>query len=207
MDKTNDHMANIEHIRSIMEKSTTFMSLTGLSGVMAGLYAMLAFALVTLKLNSLLLREDVLRRITAENGLQVFMAVVLAGALALTLLTALALTIRKARKKGQPISDGVSKRFAVHLFLPLVAGGLFVLALAYHGQLGMVSSAMLLFFGLALINSGRFVLMDMFWLGTVEIILGLAAAFWPSLGLVLWLIGFGLATIAYGTLMYFKYER
>ena len=40
MDTTNDHLESINQIRSIMERSTTFMSLSGLSGVTAGLFSL-----------------------------------------------------------------------------------------------------------------------------------------------------------------------
>jgi hypothetical protein len=91
--------------------------------------------------------------------------------------------------------------------MPLSAGGIFTLALIHHGHLYLVCPAMLVFFGLALISGGRFVQMDMFWLGTAEICLGLITAFWTAGGLVLWAAGFGMATLIYGTLMYYKYER
>ncbi len=207
MSNSSDHLESINQIRSIMERSTTFMSLTGLSGVMAGLFGLLTFAVVSVRLNALFLDDLTLRRLSSDRSLQIFLVVVAALALAVTLLTAFALTIRKAQQKGQTIWGSVARRFAVHLFLPLIAGGLFTIALAYQGQIQLVCPAMLLFFGLALLSAGRFVPMDMFWLGVTEMALGIVAAFWYQAGLILWAAGFGVATLVYGTLMYFKYER
>lgn len=207
MNKANQHLESINEIRSIMERSTTFVSLTGLSGVMAGLYGILTFVIVSYKLDSMILDSNTIFRMITERELQLFLVVVAAVSLSVTLLTALGLTIRKAGKRGLGVWDSVSRRFALHLFLPLGAGGLFTIALAYHGQLQLVCPAMLLFFGLALLSAARYVQMDMLWLSLIEICLGLAASFWYESGLIFWGVGFGLATLLYGILMYFKYER
>jgi hypothetical protein len=207
MSKTNDHLESIDQIRSIMERSTTFMSLTGLSGVMAGLFGILTFVLVSLKLDSVLIDSSTLYRMVTEREVRHFLVTVAACALAVTLLTALGLTMRKAKKRGKAAWNNVSRLFAMHMFLPLCAGGLFTIALAYHGQIQLVCPAMLLFFGLSLLSAARFVQMDMFWLGTVEICLGIIGSYWYQAGLILWVAGFGVATLVYGTLMYYKYER
>ncbi len=207
MDKDRDHLESITHIRSIMERSTTFVSLTGLSGVMAGLFGLLTFVLVATKLGSVTISDGIINRIAAERDIQYFLAVIALSALVVTLLTALILTVRKAKKKGEAIWNSVSRRFAAHMFIPLCAGGLFTTALVLQGQYQLVCPALLLFFGLALLNAARFVQMDMFWLGLVEISLGVIAAFWYEAGLILWAVGFGVSTMIYGILMYFKYER
>jgi len=207
MNNANEHLESLNHIRSIMERSTTFMSLTGLSGILAGIYGLAAFSIVANKLGSFLLDETVLAAIAANKSLRLYISIVVVAALIATMITAVMLTLRKAGKKNLAIWDNVSRRFAAHLFLPLAAGGLFTIVLVHHGQYQLVCASLLLFFGLALIDAARFVQMDMFWLGTVEICLGLIASFWIQGGLILWGVGFGAATLIYGTTMYYKYER
>ena len=207
MDQTPEPMESLREIRSIMERSTTFMSLTGLSGVVSGLIGILTVIIVSVKLKSVFLSGNAIYRMVTQPDLRLFIIITALAALILALASGLLLTCLKARKRKQEIWNSVSRRFAVHLFLPLVAGGLFTIALVLNGQLQFVCPAMLLFFGLALVNAARFVQMDMFWLGTLEVSLGVAASFWTPGGLILWGGGFGLATLLYGTFMYFKYER
>ena len=64
----------------------------------------------------------------------------------------------------------------------------------------------LIFYGLALLNAGKFTYGEIFYLGILEIITGLIAALLPSQGLIFWIVGFGILHIVYGLVMYRKYE-
>ena len=91
--------------------------------------------------------------------------------------------------------------------IPLITGGLFCLALLYHGLAGLVAPATLVFYGLALVNASKYTLHDIRNVGYCEIVLGLASLFFLGYGLEVWVIGFGILHIIYGSLMYWKYER
>jgi len=65
---------------------------------------------------------------------------------------------------------------------------------------------LLIFYGLALVDAGKFTYGEVFYLGILEIITGLVSAFFPSLGLFFWIFGFGVLHVIYGLVMYRKYE-
>jgi hypothetical protein len=88
-----------------------------------------------------------------------------------------------------------------------VTGGIFCVALNYHGAFIYVAPAMLIFYGLALVHASKYTRNDIRGLGFAEILLGLTASFIVGYGLLFWVIGFGVLHIIYGTYMYFKYER
>ncbi len=202
------NLDELHEIRDIMRRSTTFMSLTGLAGVMAGLYGIAASVVASLILKGVWLNEQALARIAGEpEGARLHLALTAVGALIAALLTGMLLTLRKARTQNLAAWDGSSRRFALHLFIPLLAGAAFVAMFLLHGQYQFVVPAMLLFFGCALLAAARFVPLDMVWFALGEIALGLAACFALEAGLLLWLAGFGLLPIIYGTVMYLKYER
>ena len=110
-------------------------------------------------------------------------------------------------KKEQKIWDALTRRLLINLMIPLITGGLFCLALFYHGYIALIAPATLIFYGLALINSSKYTFNDVRYLGISEIVLGMIALFMLGYGLEVWAIGFGLLHILYGSLMYFKYER
>jgi len=116
-------------------------------------------------------------------------------------------TTRKAKQKGQKIWDKLTQKLLLNLLIPLVVGGIFCLALMKHGAFGLVAPATLVFYGLALVNGGKYTLSDIHYLGLSEIVLGLIALFNIGYGLEFWAIGFGVLHIVYGTIMYFKYEK
>jgi hypothetical protein len=94
-----------------------------------------------------------------------------------------------------------------NLLVPLAAGGVFCIALLYHGIIYLIAPATLLFYGLALLNASKYTLSEIRWLGITEMLLGLTASIIPGYGLLVWAIGFGILHIIYGMVMYLRYER
>ncbi len=197
---------DIKEIKSLMERSSRFISLSGLSGVFAGLYA-LTGAYITQVYWFPKKGNRHLEEYAAQNYNLEMMALALA-ILIMSILTAIFFTTRNARKKKQKIWDRTSQRMLVNLAIPLVTGGIFILILLYL-QMGifLIAPAMLIFYGLALINGSKYTLNDIRYLGYCEIVLGLLATYFYGNGLLFWTLGFGVLHIVYGALMYWKYER
>lgn len=215
MASQNEHVENLKEIRSIMERSSQFLSLSGLSGVFAGIVALLgALALYLYQYDfffgryysgGVFLQEDLLK---GEALRSFYLFTLLTGAIVLIVALGFVVyfTNRNARRKGLPRWNATARRMLINLFIPLAAGGLFCLALLYHGLFYLVAPATLIFYGLALVNASKYTLRDIRYLGLLEIALGLVASIWVGYGLIVWAIGFGLLHIGYGLTMYFKYE-
>lgn len=198
----------------MMERTSKFIGLSGLSGVGAGLFALAGSAIAQwyLLVGGVNGYGESLHYWPAQPhpwGWSPFVfylldaLFVLAGALS----SGIYFTTRRARLKGQAIWDALTKRLLLNLTIPLVAGGVFCLAMFYHGYLGLVAPTTLIFYGLALINGSKYTLHDLYYLGLCEVALGCIGLFFMGWGLLLWTIGFGLLHILYGLLMYYKYER
>lgn len=201
----------LKDIRTLMERSSRFISLSGLSGVSAGIFALLGAALAGWYLGRF--DQDELSyehfRDFERWGIKagVFIALDAAFVLIFAILSAIYFTTRKAKKKGQPIWDALTRRLITSLAVPLLTGGVFILALLYHGIVGLVAPSTLVFYGLGLVNASKYTLDDVRQLGYVEIILGLITCFNVGYGLESWALGFGILHIVYGAYMYYKYER
>lgn len=212
MDKRNEHLETLSDIRSLMERSTRFISLSGLSGVSAGFFALIGAALVFYYFDVAPFEGRRYYAIDPQNYLWGisplrFMLLVASAVFVLALISASFFTIRKTKAKGQKIWDRTSLRLMINMALPLITGGVFCIALLKHSSFGLVAPATLVFYGLACINASKYTLYEIRNLGIAEVALGLFGMFYPGLGLELWAIGFGVLHIAYGTLMYFKYDR
>ena len=207
------HLETLSEIRSLMERSSRFISLSGMSGVIAGCLALLGAIMVYIYLEIMPFEHQRVYYIEAlrsskwgMNYIQFFLldaGIVLVGALTAGII----LTTKKAKQKGQKIWDALTRRLLLSLTIPLAAGGIFCLALLQHGYLGLIAPATLIFYGLALLNASKYTLNDIRYLGLSEIALGLIATFYLGYGLEFWAIGFGFLHIIYGILMYFKYEK
>lgn len=208
MDSNQEHLKNLSEIRSLMERSSSFISLSGLSGVSAGIIGIITAFILHSRLNPYLNPNiDIILRQEKRTELIVFGILLSAGVLLLTFALAIFFTTKKAKKVGLPIWDGSAKRLVLNLFIPLITGGLFCLLLIYHYYDWLVLPSMLVFFGLALVNAAKFTLHEIRWLGITEIVLGLLAVLFIEYAIWFWGLGFGLMNIVYGLMMYFKYER
>ena len=213
-------------IRNLMERSSKFISLSGLSGILAGVYALIGAALAYRFLYYGMPAEiNPYRNITGELDYYVrgvnpvvtgvfyggdFLLPLLAIAVLVLLssiVTGYILSSRKAKRNGQKIWSKTSRALLFHMATPLVSGGIFILIFLYHHHYGVVAPTSLIFYGLALVGASNFTFTLVKYLGICEIIIGLIAACLPGYGLLFWAIGFGVLHIVYGSMMYFKYDR
>ncbi|WP_347158733.1 hypothetical protein [Pontibacter chitinilyticus] len=207
MNQQQDQLATLHEIRNIMDRSSRFISLSGLSGVAAGISALIGAAVVKWYLLShhINYQQNLGLQLTSESV--VFILSVAAFVFILALCLAIYFTARNAHKTNHRVWDSKTERMLVNLFIPLAAGGIFCAVLVYHHLLYLVAPVMLIFYGCALLNASKYTLSDIRYLGLFEIILGLLASFFVGYGLLAWTIGFGVLHIVYGTLVYVKYER
>jgi uncharacterized membrane protein YgdD (TMEM256/DUF423 family) len=207
------HLETLSEIRSLMERSSRFISLSGLSGVAAGTFALIGAAMAYIYLGISPFDGKHVYYIAAQTvdkwGMNYITFFFLDATLVMfaALAAGIFFTVRKAKKKGQKIWDALTQRLLINMMIPLFSGGIFCLALLYHGFIGFIAPATLIFYGLALVNASKYTLADVRFLGISEIILGLIASFKIGYGLEFWAIGFGILHILYGTIMYFKYEH
>jgi hypothetical protein len=197
-----DLMSEISSIRNIMERSTRFISLSGLSGVMAGIYALIG-AYTGYKM----LYEGPGYTTGDYRDLNIRLFLIALAVLVFSVGTGILLTVRKAHRNGQTVWNQSSQSMMLAGALPLLTGGAFAFIMLYHGYVGIIASVCLIFYGLAVISASRFTFGDVKWLGVCEVGLGLLAAAFPGYGLFFWAFGFGVLHILYGTIMHFKYDR
>jgi hypothetical protein len=202
-----EYEKDIASIRTMMERSSKFLSLSGLSGVLAGVYAlagaMAAYYLVQYPVSPLAYRiQSIQDRGTLTNLVFIALAV-----LVCSVATGLVLSNRKAKRQGLTLWNSASKTMVVNLSIPLFAGGIFILIILSSGHFGLAAPACLLFYGIALIQGSPNTYEEVRYLGFCEIGLGLISAMLPGYGLLFWALGFGVLHIIYGGIMYNKYDK
>jgi len=207
MNQQQEQLAALQEIRNIMDRSSRFISLSGLSGIAAGLTALAGAAVVKWYLSQHHISYHGNPSLNLSSDVILFLLLIALVVLVVALALASFFTIRRARKNNHRIWDNTSQRLVMNLAIPLAVGGAFCAVLLYHGILYLVAPAMLVFYGLALINGSKYTYSDIRYLGFCELVLGLLSSFFVGYGLLSWTVGFGVLHVVYGTLMYFKYER
>ncbi len=199
---------DLDAIRKIMERSTRFLSLSGLSGVFAGLIAIAGSAIAYFSILDRNFNYEFFRNLTGEEMIIVKKGLIIDSIIVLLMAIGVALlfSYKRSSIQGLKIWTPVSKRLLFNMLVPLITGGLFIIILITQGLLQLIIPAMLIFYGLSLVNAGRFTYNDVLYLGIAEIIVGLISAIFPEYGLLLWTLGFGVLNILYGLIVYRKYE-
>ncbi len=212
MEHQQDQLDAIKDIRSMMERSSRFLSLSGLAGIVVGLIAIsgviVAYNFLGMQFNE----PGYYTRIVNSDGslnntVYQFLLTELILLLVVALVVAITLSMRKASAKSLPIWDATAKRLVINMAIPLVAGAIFCCILLFHGHVALILPTTILFYGLAIFNASKYTLHDIRSLGVIEILLGLIAAFYVDYALLFWALGFGVLHIAYGLYIYFKYEK
>lgn len=218
MENTEKHLETLKDIKSLMERSSRFISLSGLAGVNAGIFALLGAAAVYYKyFGSFSLAAYQNRfpmKITVDFVF--FMIIVALIVFILSISSSIYFTTQNARKRDLPLWDETAFKTIINLLVPLVVGGVFCMILIYHSInadgisfkiFGLVAPTTLVFYGLALYNAGKYTLDEIKYLGISEVILGLLGCIFIGSGLLFWVLGFGVLHIVYGFMMWWKYER
>lgn len=209
MTNSQEQLEALNDIRKMMDRSSRFISLSGLSGIFAGITALVSAYFASDLLSQL--GKETADPYAAIGHNLILDKLLLLGAVTfiIALIGAILFTIRQSKRKNLPIWDKTAKNLMINLAIPILTGGVFIVALLTQqiGSYGLVAPSCLVFYGLALVNAGKYTYSDIRFLGICELILGIIALFNIGYGLYFWALGFGLLHILYGLIMYVKYER
>ena len=203
-------LETLQDIKRIMERSSRFLSLSGLSGLAAGICALAGAWFANNKIVPYHDRYNDPEHFDTTiifDDLKMKLLLIAAIVLVAALLSSFYFTWRRAKQNQLPLWDPTSKKLLINMLIPLITGGLFILAMLQHDEWRYIAPACLVFYGLALVNASKYTLTDIRYLGLLEIVLGLVNTQFLGYGLYFWAFGFGVLHIVYGAIMWWKYER
>jgi hypothetical protein len=215
MNYPDQQLETLKDIKNMMEKSSRFISLSGLSGIAAGICALagawFAHGIIHRSSGSTTIRMNNYETPIPFADIKAYMGTSLFRIAILTFVAAFILaflfTYLRSKKNHTPIWGSTSKRLMINVAIPMLAGGVYLLKLMENGTFGLIAPGCLIFYGLALINASKFTLNEIKYLGYAQIILGIINLWFIGYGLYFWATGFGLLHIFYGAMMWWKYER
>lgn len=212
MSKQKEQLDAIQEIRTLMERNSRFLSLSGLSGALAGIAALGGVAAIYNRLGISCTEPAYYNFLLNENGepessLITFVLLTALIMLVIALGGAAILAKRNAQKLQVPVWDNTAKRMLINLAIPLATGGLFAAILFEQRYLELIVPSTIIFYGLSLLNAGKYTLSDIRSLGMLQIVTGLIATVYHEFGLHFWAFGFGVLHIVYGIIVYNKYGK
>lgn len=203
-----DYLKDIRDIKSMMAQSSRFISLSGLSGILAGIYSLAGAWLAARMIDfdhSASGGSYPNGIIAEETGIRLL--IIAGSVIVLSALTGIILSKRKASQQQESMWNAASKRLLINFSIPMFTGGFFIIYLIEKNSFELIAPLTLIFYGLACVNASKYTLGDVRYLGLTQILLGLASLWFLEYGLAFWALGFGVCHIVYGSLMYFKYDK
>ena len=197
MEQKEQYVNEIKAIRQMMEQSSRFLSLSGLSGILIGLYALVGAYYAYRLTEGLVVSELVVKKL-------VYSAIIV---LLISIFTVIVLTYRKTKADGHKIWNKGTKLLIQNLLVPLITGGILSAIFILKGYYGALASLLLIFYGMALVNSAKYTRQEIYYMGLLQIALGILAALLPAYSIILWALGFGVVHIFYGAIMHFRYDK
>lgn len=193
----NEVYSTLTEIRTLMNRSSRFLNVSPLAPIIVGIYALAAAWAANSLYNG---GWDIAPMLAVDTGSRTLALMAAAACLvALSVATAVGLSYCEAKRTGTKIVvDAAARRLLWNLFLPLIVGGLFSIAVFVNGHYGLTSSIMLLFYGLALVSASNHTFSSVRYLGYAELALGVADSFFEGYALLFWAAGFGLLNILFG---------
>ena len=206
--KPKDYLDDIGEIKHLMNKSSRFMSLSGLSGILAGIYALIGTTLVSniIYKDNPLTKDSYQTLVLDETSMLNIFAIAFA-VVSISIITAIFFSWKKAKLYNEKLWDIASRRLMINFMIPLATGGFFIIALIEKEIYVFVAPLTLVFYGLALVNASKYTLGYIRYFGVTMILIGLSSVWFLGYGLFFWALGFGLCHIIYGALVHLKYER
>lgn len=205
-------LAALAEIKKMMQSSARIFSLSGWSGVWAGIIALLGVAYVRFAHPAIAQQFELSiannQRLIISNTLKGELTVATVLVFCISVIGALFFSIRKNKKQGYASNyNEVGKKLIIQLAIPIFAGAVFCMHFLNRDALQYLVPCSLVFYGLGLINCSKYTFSDIKYLGLLEVVLGLIAIICMQFHLLIWAIGFGLLHIMYGIMMWYKFDK
>ena len=214
MNEQQQPLEDLQHIKRMMERSSRFISLSGLSGIAAGICALVgawfanqvivenggpsAYRAIVSRTIGTETLPDLIRHRLFQIALLTFFA---------ALCLAFIFTYLRSKKNNIPMWGSTSQRLLINVAVPMAAGGIYLFKQMQFGEYGLIAPGCLIFYGLALVNASKYTLGEIRYLGYCQLLLGIINCWYLGYGLYFWTMGFGILHIVYGIMMWWKYER
>ncbi len=205
MTQIDSNLETLRDIKKMMERSGRFISLSGWSGVSAGLAALTGAFFAKKKIAEYYssYSPDANCPTCLRDDLITIAVIVFVVAFA----SAILFTWFKSKKEGVAIWGSSARRLLWNTLLPMIAGGFVILRMVSLHQYDLVAASSLIFYGLALVNGSKYTMGEIRYLGYAQIITGIVGLWLSRSGLTIWALGFGVWHIVYGIAMWWKYDR
>lgn len=210
--KQDSPLEALNDIKRLMERSSRYAALSGKSGIIVGVFALISTIISYTILDTNPFDQRLYTDILLTDGrmeLSMLKSLLFnyGTTLIISFFVAMWLADKKAKRNQEKSWDSTAKRMLLNFSIPLLSGGLFCFLLFLRNDLDLILPCTLVFYGLALLNASRYTVDEINSLGIFLLVFGIIGSFFTNLGILLWALGFGVFHIIYGIILHYKYEK
>jgi len=201
-----ENLKGTTEMDAVGNRSTHFFSLRGFPGILVGIYALLGAITFRQLLNN---HQNLNSAVSflPISYLEYLLTSIVFLVLVISIISVYISAFRKAKRSHKKLWGPVSRRFLIHVSLPLLAGGVICILLYEYGLIRYISSAMLIFYGLTFFSARKYISNTTRNAGIVILLIGLVSTQFIDYGLYFWVIGFGFIHVIYGIVTYRKHDN
>jgi hypothetical protein len=209
MSNQQETLDDLKHIKHMMERSSRFISLSGFSGIAAGICALVGAWFAHKKIYCWVNGDCTIGGLIDTGGIKLLNNLFWIAAITFlcAFISAFLFTYLRSKKDNTPIWGATTIRLLWNMVIPFTIGAFFIIRMMQLGEFELVAPGCLIFYGLALVNASKYTLGEIRYLGYGQLVLGIINLWLVDYGLYFWTIGFGLLHIVYGLWMWNKYEK
>ncbi len=190
-----DYLKDITDIKKMMDKSSRFISLSGLSSIYTGVYGLIGGAYYYVK-------EIKTDSFSPYVAISIFLIVSV-----LSIITTIYFTHKRAKKINEKAWSKTTEQLLSTFSITLVIGTCFIIILAFQEKFEQLLPLVPLFYGLSLIHAAKHTKNIVKPLGVIQILIALLCVLFIEQSFWLYVIGFGLVHLINGLIIYFKYDK
>jgi len=180
-----------------MQQNTSYFSLSGLSGILLGIYGLVTVYIVNMLTSTYGDGFDG----SSQLPIALLEIVIIVLAIIIILISLITLRIRAKRKSKKhtiKLWNPLSKKLRFHTLIPLLLFIIILIVIANKGYYSIITPLLLLSYGLLLLNLSRFSSGALKYLAFAELILAIVAYFIFDTEMLFLGLGFGIFHIIYG---------
>ena len=190
-----DYLKDISNIKNLMEKSSSYLALSGLSSVYTGVYCIIGatyFYYYKIETNNY----------SPTTAITVFVI-----ATALSLLTTIFFTQKRAKKIKEKAWSKTTLQLISTFSITFIIGSIFMLVLAFQEKYIEIIPLVPLVYGLSLIHASKHTKNILKPLGIIQIVIAFLCLLFIELSFWFYVIGFGVAHLINGLIIHYKYDK
>jgi hypothetical protein len=193
----NEAQAQIEYIRSLMDRSARYTNLSPLAALGLGVLGLAAAGYSQWLLNGTLLYQPLLNQLVISWSLCLIAAVGIA----------LLFSVRRAKKMGEAIWIEPIKRGLTHFLMIALFGGILTAVLCNYLLFFLIPAVWMLCYGTGLYVVSSYSIKELRTLGLAFFALGTIAAFLPLINFIMLMLTFGAGHCVLALVIYRKYSE